>query len=101
MLAPFAALEARLNTAVLGRLSNAVVTVAGVEVAVIFDRTPAVGGVGPLGMVTTSPEVSIATASVPADPVGQVLVMGTEQFSIAAHEPDGTGMSRLLLEPIA
>ena len=73
-------------------------TVGGVSVAVIFDNASALGAVGPFGMASTQPSVTLPTAQVPVDPVGTSVVVGGSTYLVAAHEPDGTGISRLLLE---
>lgn len=73
-------------------------TVGGASVAVIFDNANALGSVGPFGMASTQPSITLPTAQVPADPVGTTVVVGVTTYLVAAHEPDGTGISRLLLE---
>lgn len=73
-------------------------TVGGASVAVIFDNASSLGAVGPYGMASTQPSVTLPTAQVPADPVGTSVVVGGSTYLVAAHEPDGTGISRLLLE---
>ena len=73
-------------------------TLAGVSVSGIFDNAYALGAVGPYGMAGTQPVLMLPTASVPADPVGNTCVVGSTSYVVAAHEPDGTGISRLVLE---
>lgn len=73
-------------------------TVNGVSVRAIFDADPTVGRVGMMGMTGTQPALMLATSSVSADPVGQAAVVNGVSYVVAAHEPDGTGMSLLLLE---
>ena len=99
-MANFAALQARVNASVLARLGNAVeATVAGVVVPyAIFSNGYATGNVGMLGMATSQPALTLATTLVPAHPVGQAVVVAGQGYSVAAHEPDGTGISRLVLE---
>jgi hypothetical protein len=71
----------------------------GAEVVGILDRGYALGNVGLVGMAGTQP---VFTCPTPAgDPVGQVLTVGADRYVVAAHEPDGTGVSRLLLEVAA
>ena len=71
-------------------------TLAGEPVVGILDRGYALGNVGLVGMAGTQP---VFTCPTPAgDPVGQVLMVGADRYVVAAHEPDGTGVSRLLLE---
>lgn len=72
-------------------------TLNGGAVRGVFDNAYALGSVG-VGMAGTQPVFTLATASVGADPVGQALLVGADTYTVAAHEPDGTGLSRLLLE---
>lgn len=68
----------------------------GVAVVGILDKGYSLGNVGLVGMAGTQP---VFTCPTPAgDPVGQVLTVGADRYVVAAHEPDGTGVSRLLLE---
>lgn len=98
MAATFAARETRLNQAVFARLSNMDATLNGVAVTGIFDNANALGSVGPYSMASTQPTLTLPTTSVPANPVGLSAVVGAVTYLVAAHEPDGTGVSRLLLE---
>ena len=69
-------------------------TLAGAPVRVIFDAPGGQFG----GISATQPQVTIATASVPANYLDAVLVIpGRGSFSVSEHLPDGTGMSVLLL----
>lgn len=72
-------------------------TVAGQAVQAIFDNGFALGDVG-LGMASTQPALTLPTSVVPASPIGVAAVVNATNYLVAAHEPDGTGMSRLLLE---
>lgn len=74
------------------------VTLNGVTKAAIFDEAYASGDVGPYGMASVSPAVTIATADVPAAVVSMPVVANSKNYKVAAHEPDGTGISRLVLE---
>lgn len=76
--------------------SNA--TLAGVAVRGIFDNAYLQGDVGGAGMAGAQPMFSLATSDVPADPVGASLVVNSTTYRVAAHEPDGTGVSVLMLE---
>lgn len=88
-------LRAFLDPAIFGEL----VTVGGsVGVRAIFDEPYAAGNVGTNGMATNTPALTLATADVPASPYGQPVVVRGLDYVIAAHEPDGTGLSRLLLQ---
>lgn len=72
-------------------------TVGGVSVRAIFDNGYALGDVG-LGMAGTQPSLRVRTAALVGDPVGQAVAVGAVAYTVAAHEPDGTGISLLLLE---
>lgn len=74
------------------------VTIGGSSAAAIFENANALGAVGPYGMASTQPALILPTASVPSNPVGATAVVGAVTYLVAAHEPDGTGLSRLLLE---
>ena len=74
------------------------VTLHGVSVAAVFDAAYALGTVGSYGMATTQPTLTLPSASVPAHPVGKAVVANGKSYTVAAHEPDGTGISLLLLE---
>ena len=73
-------------------------TVNGQAVQAIFDNGFALGAVGLAGMAGVQPTLTLPTASVPASPIGVAAVVNATNYLVAAHEPDGTGMSRLLLE---
>ena len=72
-------------------------TVNGQAVRGIFDNGFALGAVG-IGMAGTQPTLRLRTADVTADPVGQAVSVNAVAYTVAAHEPDGTGMSMLMLE---
>jgi hypothetical protein len=42
--------------------------------------------------------LTLPTAHVPASPVGKAAVVGSTTYTIVEHQPDGTGVSRLMLE---
>jgi hypothetical protein len=73
-------------------------TVNGVSVDAIFDNGYSTGSVGALGMANTEPTLTLATALVPASPTGLPVVANGTNYLVALHEPDGTGISRLVLE---
>jgi len=117
--APFAELEALVNRETVARLSNAVATLAGVEVRGIFDGPHARGDVGMLSMADARPMFTLLTADIPApvlrwfdpefdaetplpdigpDAVDLRLVVRGLAYVVTEHEPDGTGMSTLVLK---
>lgn len=101
MSALFATALTRLNRAVVSRLStNEVITVGGSVVSAIFDNGNTLGNVGALGMACTQPLLTLVSSDVPTNPVGTAVLVGAVPYLIATHEPDGTGISRLLLERV-
>ena len=93
----FAALETSVNNAVMAHLANAAATLNGVEVVGMFDNSYHAGDIG-IGMASTQPAFTTLTNNVVGEAVGQLLVIHGTSYYVAAHEPDGTGMSLLLLE---
>ena len=73
-------------------------TLDGASVTGIFDNGYTLGAVGPTGMASAAPMFRLPTASVPASPHGKSLVTGGITYRVVGHEPDGTGVSILLLE---
>lgn len=95
----FVAIEARANAAILRRLANADVTFSGQSAqACVFDNGYALAAVGPFGMAGAQPRLTLPTAAVPANPVGQACTVAGGSYTVAEHQPDGTGISVLLLE---
>lgn len=76
-------------------------TLNGTAVRGVFDNGYALGNVGVIGMAGTQPAFTLPTAILNGEPVGQTLVVNSASYYVSAHEPDGTGMSRLLLEVLA
>ncbi len=75
------------------------VTVGGASVQAIFDSGFAQASVGTAGMASDQPALTLATSQVPADWYRlPVVVPGEPAYTVMAHQPDGTGVSRLLLE---
>lgn len=70
----------------------------GVDVPAIFDNTFALGAVGQYGMATSGPSLTLQTASVPVDVEGKTCLVDAVAYTVAAHEPDGAGISVLRLE---
>lgn len=70
----------------------------GAVVQGIFDNGYAAGSVGVTGMASARPTLTLPAASVPANPVGKVVVVGGLSYTISTREPDGTGVDVLELE---
>ena len=111
MSAAFAALQTRANGAVFDRLSNVTATLIDREVSGIFDDDFDLAAVGLAGMASSRPVWTVPTFKIPPQ-IANWFLYFTEPFNaldlnvtlndtiykIVAHEPDGTGISRLILE---
>ena len=73
-------------------------TVNGAAVRGIFDNGFASAEVGLVGMSSARPMLTLPTAGLSADPVGQTAVVNGTSYLVAVHQPDGTGVSTLMLE---
>lgn len=97
---PFARLEQRTNRAVSTHLANATALVYGVHVPVIYDQLPTGANMGLAE--SCQPELTAQTADVASLRNGERLIIqqGQQQHSyrVASTEPDGTGMTRVILE---
>lgn len=71
-------------------------TLAGSPVSGVLDDMYATGAVGVGGMAASQPIFVCATPAV--DPIGLTLVVSGKSYLVVGNEPDGTGMSRLVLE---
>lgn len=102
MPATFASLEDRVNNAVINRLANAVLSIGGgAPVSGIFTRE----FLDASGVASSSPVVSLRTSDVPANPVGQALVIsqgrGVGNWRVDEPQPDEAGWTVLLLKAAA
>lgn len=70
----------------------------GVTVYGIFDDSSAVADVGDLGMATTQPTLLLPVGSVPAGVRGMAVQVDGQHFTVEDEQPDGTGMTLLILE---
>jgi hypothetical protein len=93
----FAAAITRLNASVLKCLPNAQAVIGGVSYDVLLSDPYVSASVG-LGMATSQPTIALATANVPTAPEGQAITVNNVPYIIGPHQPDGHGMSVLLLE---
>jgi hypothetical protein len=96
MAAPFAALEARANDAVIRHLANATAIINGVAVDGIFSNKYAefsnvMGGSSPTFQCRSTDVVAVAK--------GTALTINSTHYQVAsAPQPDGAGMTLLQLE---
>ena len=106
----FAALQTRLNATAVKRLGQAVV-LAGVTVQARFDKRFVGSPIGDSGIASTQSMLTLQTLDVPAqiiewfsyfaepfNPVDLLVTVDGGNYKIVAHEPTGTGLSRLILE---
>lgn len=80
-----------------------IATVGGVEgVGVQFSNGYALGDVGALSMASSQPAITLPDTAVPADPVGSAVQItagnGIGSYLVGACEPDGSGITVLVLE---
>ena len=75
-------------------------TLNGTAVRGIFDNGYAIGTVGMMGVSTSGPQLRLASTDVPANPVGMAVAVAGLNYTIAVHDPDGTGLSTLHLEQV-
>ncbi len=68
-------------------------TVGGVSVTAIFDAAYA----DPLNMGGNTPQLTVATSDLPAVAVGQAVTVNATSYTVVGIEPDGTGVSTLML----
>lgn len=109
----FADLESRVSGAVFAHLSNAVATLDdGRSVAGIFDQPYAQSDIGSAGFAGERPTFRMPSASVPPawwaqfageafDVVDAQITVRDVLYQVVRHEPDGTGMSTLVIERVA
>ena len=92
---PFAAIEQSVNAGVLGTLANAIAVVGGQEVAVIIDRpyADAFGG----QVDAAAPECIGPSAVLGTLQRDEAITVDGTDYRIVTAEPDGTGMTRLVL----
>lgn len=67
------------------------------DIMVIFDEAYMAVDAGEVEVGTTSPSAWAATEDVSGATQGDVLVLGGTWYSIIGVEPDGSGMTRLIL----
>ena len=72
-------------------------TVDGVAVTGIFDNDYG----DPLGLVAGSrPVLQVIASAVPSVDLGDAVTIGALSYTVAEIQPDGTGMTRLVLEKV-
>ena len=100
-LAPFAAIEARVNRVVFERLSNAIAAAdGGQQFGVLFER-PYADPFGPGVVDAEQFQCTAPLASVQGLHQGHALTVGGVRYRIERIEPDGTGAALVILFPWA
>lgn len=94
----WSALQTRTNIAALAMFGELVTIGFTTGIRATFDEPYAHASVGDAGMASSDPALTLATADVPALPVGKPVVVRGLDYTITAHMPDGFGLSRLVLE---
>jgi hypothetical protein len=92
---PFAAIETSINAACIGALANVSVTLAS---AAIINGILSKPSAAQMGIMSTSPELLAKTSELSTVATGQTLTINAIVYTVRAIEPDGTGMTRLILE---
>ncbi|MBX9736529.1 MAG: hypothetical protein K2X32_06345 [Phycisphaerales bacterium] len=72
------------------------VTIAGLPVTAIFDAAY----VDPLGVASVRPVLTCATTDVASVVRGAAVVIGSVNYVVRGIEPDGTGVTLLILERV-
>lgn len=95
MEAPFAQIERMVDAGVLGHLANAIATVAGRDVPVIFDDPAAHLFDGQVD--ARAPECSGAVADLGGVARGDTIFVRGAAYEVMRTDPDGAGLVRLTL----
>lgn len=90
----FASIEARINNAVLAHLANVTATVGGVSVSAIFDN----GYNAVMGIDGSTPVITAKSSDVSSAVRGTAVVVDGVSYTVQGIEPDGLGITRLILE---
>lgn len=93
----WAALQTRVNSAALAAF-GATITLNGVAVRGDFVSPSNEIDLDGAMVVDNVPQAIVASASVPAEPVGKTCVVAGVSYTVADARPDGYGLTRLLLE---
>lgn len=93
----FAAFQALTNASVLQHLANARVLIGGEDVPGIF-RNPSQGVAMGMGAADSRPTVMVASDAVTSEPVDTRIDIDGTPYIVGAAEPDGTGLTVLVVE---
>lgn len=90
----FAALQSRVNAAVVAKVATDAATLGGVAVTGKFGDAY----VEQFGVAGSSPMFTLSDAEAAGAQQGSVLVHGGVNYTVGSIQPDGSGMTRLLLQ---
>ncbi len=93
----FAALQARVNATALKRLGEDVL-LDGITVRGDFAAPYAQAYMDGVSAEASAPQVTLASAHVPAGVHGKAVVARGTSYTVVSHKPDGFGLSTLILE---
>ena len=97
MTAPFAAFETATAVGAFAALANATASInGGAAVPVIFDAAY----LDPLGIAGAGPVASMLSTDATGVDQGDSFVIGSTNYTVAAVEPDGTGVTVLRLQEV-
>ena len=91
---PFAALQTRLNSGQIKHLSDKTLIVGGNEVTGIFNNNY----VDPFNVETSAPMFFCKESDLGVVTHGFAVIDGTDSYIVRSVQPDGMGMTRLILE---
>lgn len=89
----FSAIETSINSACMGLISNASMIWGASTIPVVFDAAYA----DPLQMAGNRPQAVCLSSLVSALTVGASVAINAVSYTVQAIEPDGTGISTLIL----
>jgi len=99
MTAPFAAIEAATAAGAFAALANAEATIGAALVAGIFDNGYQAGLLG--AIESARPSFTCASADVSTAVQGTAITINAVAYKVAEVQPDGTGVTVLVLERAA
>lgn len=91
---PAAAIESATAASAVAAFSNCTATVGGVAMNGIFDDAY----IDPLGIAGSQPSLLCKSADVSGAAQGAAVVVNAVSYTVGSIQPDGTGITRLLLQ---
>ena len=95
---PFTQAIADMVSAVVPMLASVLATIDGVPVQALFANEHSFTAQGQIGFESARPILTCLSTAVPTPAVGAAVRIGVADYVVFAHEPDGSGLSRLILE---